>query len=140
MPEQNREHGRKSSGHQHGGMTMGKRNKRHRAAKKRAKNIGQVARMDRATTALTPAIAKESTPAATAASESPPEPTVEPKSGTRSSRMGRGEVALLAFAMAGLVASITVVRACDRDADPAKDDAAAPDSCSEDAAVCVALA
>ncbi len=50
---------------------------------------------------------------------------------------GGAKVALLVLAMAA-TASVALVRACERKAGPMEDDAAAADSCSGDAAFCVA--
>jgi hypothetical protein len=61
------------------------------------------------------------------------------KAGGRSSWMGRGKLALLAFAVATM-AAVALARTCDPNADPTLDDADAPGSCSDDAASCVALA
>jgi hypothetical protein len=74
-----------------------------------------------------------------APSEAPVEPTAKPKAGGRSSRMRGGKLALLAFAVAAMAAT-ALARTCDHKVDPTQDDAAAPDSCSDDAVSCVALA
>jgi hypothetical protein len=114
---------------------MGKLNKRRRIAKRNRASKGvQMERIERERAALAatgPLF--EVTPTLPSAASEP-----VPKAAARS-RMGRGRMALLSLTMAA-VASVALVRACERRAEPSPDDAAALDSCAGDAAVCVALA
>jgi hypothetical protein len=166
MRERNQEHGRKRSEHQHGGKSMGKLNKRRRAAKRnQAKKIERIVQLDRLarkravlaaadpfsdTRATLPsALFQESTPAAVpiletgmelspvAASDPPPEPAPQPLAARRDLPAGRGMLALLAFAMAATVC-VAFVRACERGTDGIEDDAVTVDPCADDAALCVA--
>jgi hypothetical protein len=114
---------------------MGKLNKRRRAAKRNRENT--IAHMEQ--------LARERAALAAAdplASETPTLPSVLINGSAPtgpSSWMGRGKVAVLAFAMAAM-ASVALLRACEHEAGPVQDDAAAPGSCEDDATFCVARA
>jgi hypothetical protein len=166
MREQNGKHGRKSSRH-NGDRHMRKGKKRHQAASRnRARNRAPSARTVAIEQVAAPLVKAPTLPAApftlppstrfadgtpaatsvgeptlpaspTTTSETRAEPTAEPNADGRGSRMRRCGLVLLALAVAA-TAAVALARTCDPNVDPTQDDVAAPDSCSDDAASCVA--
>jgi hypothetical protein len=150
MREQNRKHGRKSSGRKHGGKDM-KRARKGRTAPKSggSKAVEGLTLIERERRALAeadpfrPAPPVASPGVVVAASEPPREGSAEIEAFRKAVGVGpfmtRGRLAVIAFVMAAM-GGVALVRACEPKGAPIEDDAADNDSCSDDASLCVARA
>jgi hypothetical protein len=154
MRKNNGKHGRKSSGHKHGGKGLKRTGKRRAAPTTARKGTGGPLEMaapprpfeDQVGSRSIPTRAVEpSLPAAlhAPASERPiprPEPTEPPrKAATARPATGHGQLAFIAVLVAA-VCGIALLRACEPPGTPVEDDATAADSCASDASLCVAWA
>jgi len=165
MAEESRKHGRKDTGHKHGGKDMKKADKRHGAKKTGGSGkVGGLTLLERERRLLAeadpfgqrppflpapmplPEIAPTSESSATPVEDAPvwvppdPEPreTEELLEGIGVGRVfRRGRIAIAALVVAA-ACSTTLVRACAPNGSPTEDNAAEGGSCSDDASRCVA--
>jgi hypothetical protein len=152
MREENRKHGRSSTGRKHRGNDS-KRGKR-RVAPKRVHAPPSLPEIAAAAKPFAGQIEAPSIPAPlvevpqfgaspTAASEAPLEGAIDTEAVRRTvavgSAMRRGTLAVIACVMVA-VGGVALVRACEANGTPTENDAAETGSCSDDAAMCVARA
>ena len=170
MGEENRKQGRKSGGRKHGGRDMKRAGKGYKATKRiRSGKAGGLTLLERERRALAeaaPLAPASVSPPAPPAPPSPPEIAPRPTSfgdlveqasvpaapapaspETEALREGvgvrpvlRGGMLAVLAVVAAVVCGLALLRACEREETPIEDDGAEINSCSDDAALCVAQA